>query len=232
MLTLVLLPGMDGTGQLFAPLIDSIASGVRIQVVRYPPDEASDYRQLTDLVRQSLPPDGDYVLLGESFSGPIAVSIAAELPPRLKGLVMCCSFVTNPQPQFFLFGPLLRFFPIGLASNSLAVRSLLGRFATAPLCASLQAAIQSVSAETLRARLRAIISVDVKAELAKITVPMLYIKATRDRLVPTRASEAIQGIQPSVSIVEVEGPHFLLQANAKEAALHINNFLLGLQNAT
>src|SRR5450631_1631029 len=98
---------MDGTGKLFAPLIEAISSNVRIQVVRYPVECAGGYKQLTDLVKQALPSEGDYVLLGESFSGPIAVSIAAELPPRLRGLVMCCSFVTNPQPQFILFSPLL-----------------------------------------------------------------------------------------------------------------------------
>ena len=38
-------------------------------------------------------------------------------------------------------------------------------------------------------------------------------------------------IQPGVRIVEVEGPHFLLQANAKAAAVPLNNFLVRVQNA-
>ena len=40
-----------------------------------------------------------------------------------------------------------------------------------------------------------------------------------------------QRIQPGVRIVEVEGPHFLLQANAKAAAVPLNNFLVRVQNA-
>ena len=77
---------MEGTGQLFAPLLEEIAPTVRVQVVRYPVNFTGGYRQLTDLARQSLPLTGDYVLLGESFSGPIAIALAlaAELSPRLK----------------------------------------------------------------------------------------------------------------------------------------------------
>jgi len=61
-------------------------------------------------------------------------------------------------------------------------------------------------------------------------VPILYLKATRDRLVPGKAWKAIQRIQPNVSIEEVDGLHFLLQANAKASAMLINNFLVELQN--
>lgn len=46
MLTLVLLPGLDGTGELFAPFIGAAEHGADIRVVRYPADEALGYAQL------------------------------------------------------------------------------------------------------------------------------------------------------------------------------------------
>lgn len=232
MITLVLLPGMDGTGDLFAPLIEELAPNIDIQIVRYPVDSTEGYDRLTDFARQSIPIDRDYVLLGESFSGPIAISIAAEKSSRLKGLVLCCTFATNPQPRFRMLRAMLNFLPIRVASTSIAARGLLGRFATQSLCVSLQTAIRSVKPETLRARMRAIIDVDVTAALTKVTAPILYLKATQDWLVSGKSSDAIREIQPNINMVEIEGPHFLLQASAIQAARHVNKFLIDVQNAS
>jgi pimeloyl-ACP methyl ester carboxylesterase len=49
------------------------------------PDDASDYATCEAIARAALPTDRSYVLLGESFPGPIAVSIAATAPPGLRG---------------------------------------------------------------------------------------------------------------------------------------------------
>ena len=95
---LVLLPGLDGTGDLFAPVVDALGPNVPTQIVRYPLSHASDYPTCEAVARGALPTDCPYVLLGESFSGPIAVSIAAAAPPGLRGLILCSTFVCNPQP--------------------------------------------------------------------------------------------------------------------------------------
>ncbi|MGH3626194.1 MAG: hypothetical protein ACRDRL_01935, partial [Sciscionella sp.] len=70
---------MDGTGDLFAPLIDALGDNIPCSVVRYP-DESLDYAGHEAIARAALPANGPYVILGESFSGPIAVSIAASEP--------------------------------------------------------------------------------------------------------------------------------------------------------
>jgi len=89
MLALVLLPGMDGTGQLFEPFVAALGEEFSVQVVRYPATEPLGYAELASLVRAALPTDRPFVLLGESFSGPIAISVAASAPPQLKE-VWCC----------------------------------------------------------------------------------------------------------------------------------------------
>jgi pimeloyl-[acyl-carrier protein] methyl ester esterase len=68
--TLVLLPGLDGTGDLFAPVVDALGPSVPTQIVRYPLSDASDYATCEAIARAALPTDGPYVLLGESFFGP------------------------------------------------------------------------------------------------------------------------------------------------------------------
>ena len=64
---LVLLPGMDGTGELFAPLVQALNPAVSTIVVRYP-DESLDYPEHERVAVAALPTDRSYVVLGESFS--------------------------------------------------------------------------------------------------------------------------------------------------------------------
>lgn len=53
---LVLLPGMDGTGELFAPLIEALRPDVTAVVVRYP-DLPLDYAAHTAFALERLPRD-------------------------------------------------------------------------------------------------------------------------------------------------------------------------------
>src|SRR5688572_19308619 len=93
---LVLLPGMDGTGELFAPLLEVLGSDIETLVIRYP-DRPLDYLEHESFVRAYLPHNRSYVVLGESFSGPIAISLAAAPPPGMLGYVLCVSFVRRPR---------------------------------------------------------------------------------------------------------------------------------------
>jgi hypothetical protein len=77
---LVLLPGLDGTGKLFAEFVKLLDPGVCAMVVAYPPDQPLGYEELDALVRGILDKprrDQRYVLLGESFSGPLAIRSAS-----------------------------------------------------------------------------------------------------------------------------------------------------------
>ena len=86
--TLVVLPGLDGTGLLTTPLLDALtARGVPAQVLRYPQEGPQDYATLAARVRLQLP-ETPFVLLGESFAGPLAVLLAAQTPPALRGVVL------------------------------------------------------------------------------------------------------------------------------------------------
>jgi len=96
---IVLLPGMDGTGTLSAEFVTALQPEVEALVVSYPNDPALGYTELERIARSWLPATRPFLILGESFSGPIAVSIAATQPPGLVGVVLCGSFVRNPSPS-------------------------------------------------------------------------------------------------------------------------------------
>ena len=221
---LVLLPGLDGTGTLFGNLIPALEPEFEPIIVRYPPDVPLGYAESEAIARQSLPAGKPYILLGESFSGPIGISIAASAPSGLKALVLCGSFASCPRPYLGRFWPLARHVPIQSVSKSFLSKYFAGRFSSPELHAALERARKSVDEQVLKARIAAVCAADFSAELRRVQVPILYLRASQDRIVPRAASEKIRRLMPSVRIVDIEGPHYLLQACADDAAEAIRRF--------
>lgn len=227
--TLVLLPGMDGTGLLFEPLVAALGARYPCHVVRYPTSQPLDYEALTAMARDAIPAQGPFVLVGESFSGPIAIALAAQGSPRLKGVILCCTFVRNPLPSLAFLSPTLACFPLQLVSIRAMVRVVLGSFFSWRLSDTLVRAIRQMSVEVLRARLKAVLAVDVSLELDRIKVPLLYLRASQDRLVPKAASQQVVQSCAPVREVVLRGPHFLLQASPHEAVVAMDSFLQSLE---
>ena len=94
---IVLLPGLDGTGLLFRPLIEKLPAYIKPIVVNYPTDEKLGYADLLPLALNALPKNEPFILLGESFSGPLSIMLAVSRPPGLKAVVLSTSFVKCPQ---------------------------------------------------------------------------------------------------------------------------------------
>jgi pimeloyl-ACP methyl ester carboxylesterase len=221
---LVLLPGLDGTGRLLRNFRDAIGAHTTTILVSYPTVRMLDYAALEAFVRSRLPRRKPFVLLAESFSGPIAIGIAANRPAGLRGLILACSFARNPIPMLAPLGPLIRLLPIRWAPVGLLAWPTLGRYATPTLRSELADALRRVSPSVIRKRLRLVVDVDVSPLLDRVAVPILYLRASEDRLVPRSGSYALAAM-PHVRFVEVEGPHFLLQANPSAAAAHVQEFL-------
>ena len=84
MITLLLLPGMHGTEHLFAPLIEALGSDLAIKAVTYPTTGALDYAELETIVRHAVPAEQPFVILGESFSGPIAIIVESPIADSIE----------------------------------------------------------------------------------------------------------------------------------------------------
>jgi pimeloyl-ACP methyl ester carboxylesterase len=231
MVALVILPGMDGAA---APRVDFAAAlgpGIEPHVVSYPPDPALGYMELEALARASLPTNRPYVLLGESFSGPIAISLAASRPQHLIGLILCVTFARNPLPVLASMPWLLPLVPFGLAPMRVISAVLLGRFATAPLSEAVRATFDEVSTQTFKSRLGAVARADMRPALANVRIPVLYLRATEDRLVPRRCADAIARVAAQTRIVDIEAPHMLLQVAPFTAAATVRAFVDTLPGA-
>lgn len=223
---LILLPGLDGSGRLFAPLVAALGAEVDARVISYPADRALGYPELADLVCPQLPADRPFVLLGESFSGPVAIRLAAARPPGLAGLVLCCTFARNPRPWLGLLArPLLPFLPIRQLPVAPACRLLAGRNSNPHWRAELRAALAPLTNAVLRARLRAVLRVDVRKEAAAVDVPVLLLRAKRDRVVPASAAGDLSRATPQAASVELDAPHLLLQVAADAVAIVLKRFV-------
>jgi len=89
-----LLPGLDGTGDLFAPLIPHLEPEFELSVVEY-----STQDSLADLVETALaqlPNKRNISLIAESFSGPVAISILAQGGALFGPSVLCATFTKSP----------------------------------------------------------------------------------------------------------------------------------------
>jgi pimeloyl-ACP methyl ester carboxylesterase len=225
--TLVLLPGLDGTGDFFQPLLEALGGDIRTHVVRYPGTGAYDYATCEQLVRAELPGDEPYVLLGESFSGPLAISLAAQAPRGLAGIILCCTFASSPRPRLRFIRPLLPFLPFHGSGSSLRLSRflVLGRWITPAIRELHQRILASVPAKTIRSRLEAVADCDVRAALASVRLPILCLVATYDRLIPRAAARLIQEHAPAATLIEIEAPHCLLQCEPRPAAAKIREFL-------
>ena len=211
---IVLLPGMDGTGWLFRRWIAAKPDRFELSVIGYPHDAALGYEELLPLVRARLPQDRPYLLLAESFSGPLGLMLAAEAPEGLRGLILCCTFAKNPLPLLGFVKPLLGVpgFP-GLPAllARLGHRALFGRFASRQTRGVLAEALARLRPSVLQARMRAVLGVDVTALLPQVGLPVLYLSADEDRIVPRSALRILMRALPQMQVSSIAAPHMLLQ---------------------
>ncbi len=224
MLTLVLLPGMDGTGVFFEDFAGALRPEFKPIIVVYPNDPSLGYAELEALARAALPQNEPYLILGESFSGPIAISIAASNPPGLLGLILCVTFARNPHPLLPLVSAILKPLPAWRVPRFIQQPNLFGRFNSSYLRAKLHKVRGLVSQKTLKSRLEAVASIDVSEKLRRVTVPTLYLRAKRDRVVSRASCDYIRKIHPSVEVVELDGPHLVLQTMPAAAAAIVGDF--------
>lgn len=222
---LIILPGLDGTGARLTPFLREMERAVPARVIGYPPDRPMGYAELESLVRQLLPEDGRFVLLAESFSGPIGIRLAADPPAGLAGLILCGTFAKNPFPWLRA----VRALAVRMPFKSLPrwLRALLMWGSGDPRRAPPRAerASAAVAKAVIRRRLHEVLTVDVAARLADIALPTLVLAATRDRILPAAAVRLLMQRTRHSELAEIDGPHLLLQSRPAESAAAVLRFL-------
>jgi len=211
---LILLPGLTGGDTFFAPLLSALSRHADATVVTYPETNISNYEALADHVVRALPTDGTYVIVAESFGGPLAVLAAARAAHKPSALVLTATFATNPVP---LLGLIMKTaLPGFLASKPVPViEAMLLQAGEHMTALHIFEAISALPRDVLLSRLNAVIKCDVRKPLAALDIPMLYLQGTKDKLMPAAQAVLMQRTAKNLRVVKVERPHFVLQYEAE-----------------
>ena len=222
---LVLLPGLDGTGKLFANFLEALDLSLSAHVVPYPPDVPLGYDELESLVRAALPTRQPFVLLGESFSGPLAIRIAARPPRGLVGLVLCVTFASNPFHKLAWARRLAAFLPLKSLPRWMRAPLMWGSASPSTAPRQSERAMAGVATAVIRRRIAELLAVDETAALAQISLPTLVLCAAQDRVVSKAATMRIMRGIPHARRVDIDGPHLLLQTCPQECAAAVLSFI-------
>lgn len=218
---IVLLPGMDGTGLLFEPLLALMS--VPCEVIAYSQIEDQSYEAIYTYVKNRIPNEPFY-LVGESFSGPLAARLATEKLENLKGVIFVATFLSCPSKLLVQLAqklPLKFFLKLPLATYFIRKYLIDGNFPV-PLFLT---AINEIPESTLKARLASLENLRNNFDANLSSIPTMYLCAENDLLVSQSHIDEFRNMFSEIIVTKVPGTHFLLQSNPQECAKHIHNFI-------
>lgn len=219
---------MDGSGALFEPFLRALPPHIRTVTLSYPSQTPLSYAQLAKYVRTSLPKDEPYILLAESFSGPVALLLAAEGDWNLRVIIFVASFASTPLGVWGrLIAPLPWETLFRIQPPMRVLRWLLMEPSTSQETAlAVRKAIGCVRPSVLAYRMKEALTADHTRLALGCRIRLIYFQAGRDRLIEKRIPARLCEVSSQVEVVTIPGPHLLLQCAPQACVSAMNN--LGL----
>ena len=240
---LVMLHGWAMHGGIFAPLTERLAMRFRVHVVDLPGhgfsrgEHGFDVSTSAKDIAAATPPA---LWVGWSLGGLIALRAALEVPDQVTGLAMLASsprFVSAPDwphgvaaTVFGEFAEELRVRYRHAVERFLALETMGSQHAQADLrelkCRVFERGEPDLPA--LEQGLSALDAYDLRAELARLAMPSLWIAGRRDRLVPPAAMQWAAARAPRARYLEINSGHAPFLEHAQEIADALADFATGL----
>lgn len=222
---LVVLPGMDGASELSSEFRALMETEFAVHAVDYP-NEPLSIDALAELVLRHVENFPEPVLIAESFSGPVAIEALHRMERFVAG-VLVCSFVVPPRSS--RWRPLVRSPMFKRPPPRWAIRRwMVGHDASEQSVSAVHDAIARVPPKVMASRVRAVLAMDSRRALSKVTVPLLAIRASNDRLVdPESAPEA----HKEMATTEIGGPHLALHCRPEASAAAVRGWLRDLEDS-
>lgn len=208
----VLLPGLHGSTALYDAFIALAPPWARCMPVPLPTLGDQSLDGLATTLEAELRRLEGFVLVAESFSGPIAVRLAARLGQKMALLALCNPLVEMPIAL-----------PAGLAASAATWRGMPAWTAAAVLAGGDRAlgkaaldGIRALPKKVLEARLASAFTATADEIAPLLAAPLLAVLGTRDRLVsPARTRALLKGV-PFATVVELDAPHLVVQTKPAE----------------
>ncbi|MBI4885987.1 MAG: alpha/beta hydrolase [Acidobacteria bacterium] len=218
---LVVIPGIQGRWEWMAPAIDALAQRCRVITfsladepscgARF--DPARGFECYVEQVRDALDQSGldRACICGVSYGGLIAAAFAARYPDRAASLVLVSALPPAWTPDrrvtFYLraprlLTPLFLFASVRLYGEIAAANPGVWRGAAAALRFAWRAATHRFSPRRMARRIRLLAAVNLRDELARLTLPALVITgdAALDRVVPVERTRDYARLWPGVRV--------------------------------
>ncbi|MCL4679014.1 MAG: alpha/beta hydrolase [Alphaproteobacteria bacterium] len=222
---IVLLPGLDGTGRLFEPLLAYIGDLPQHQVISYKniPQNLND---LAGDVEARLDKNRPVLLVAESFSSLVALRLLERGNLQLAGILFFAGFARAPCPLLInvaRFAPsfLIKFF----ASNRLLAKLF---FLTNKMPLDVfdlyVDVVRGIPADVFKIRLQ-ILHQAKKPPSFKTRVPFGLLRVKNDLLVSKRATDELSALCDDLFLREADGTHFFIQTRPEQSAGIIREFL-------
>ncbi|MCB0713053.1 MAG: hypothetical protein KDD67_12045 [Ignavibacteriae bacterium] len=231
---LILLPGLDGSVELYEPFCEVMRGELEGMVIGYPANYYLDLNSLVEYAEARIPETRPIVLMGVSFSSPIAARLLKRKKRNYIAAIFCTTFLISPHPILTRLASIL---PTNLFSYSLKMTPIVRLFfyekeSPLNLIQQFQEANAKLSPHVLGKRIASLIQVDERSSLEGIEVPCCYLQAKNDKIIPARALKAFRlsrepdsTSEHSLPLLTIAGPHALLQCKPKESWEAIKEFL-------
>lgn len=211
--TVVLVPGMNGSGELFYRQVPLLTRSYRVATYSLR-DNAESMKQLAEdlrrVVETAAPAERRAIVVGESFGGALALTFALNHPEHVSALVILNSFAYfAPQFRLRLAIAALAIVPWGAMT---LVRHLTAFRLHSPH--THRAEVKEFIARTAHAtregyvnRLRLLRGYDVRERLSDIASPTLLLAAEYDHLVPSVAQARFMADRVPSSVMRILSGH-------------------------
>jgi len=209
----VLVSGLDGTGQLFYRQVPLLAQTHRVATYALRDNAATMERLIDDLAQvidTAAPEQRRATLIGESFGGALALSFALARPEQVEALVILNSFPHfTPQVR-------LRLAVLGVSALPWGAMGLIRRLTAFRMHSrhTHRQELRTFMARTASAtragylnRLKLLTRYDVRERLAELRAPTLFLAAEQDHLVPSVAQAEYMARRVPGSTVRVLSGH-------------------------
>lgn len=236
----ILVPGMNGTGELFYRQIPRLERSYRVATYSLRDDAesldvlASDLAHAVDV---AAPDDRRAIIVGESFGGAVALTFAVQYPERVAALVILNSFAYfAPQHR-------LRLAIAGLSLVPWDIMPLVRRVTAFRLHSrhTHRTEVKQFIAMTARAtregyinRLKLLTRYDVRDRLQDIRRPTLFLASEYDHLVPAVEQARYMSARVPASVMRIlEGHgHICLIAPDLDLSVILDAWIGGTQTSS
>ena len=210
--TIVLVPGMDGTGKLFYRQVPLLAQHYRVVTYALRDSAPTMETLVEDLggIIDSVSPDRRAIVMGESFGGALALSFALARPQQVSDLVILNSFpFFAPQWRLRLAILGLRAIPWGAMGvvRRLTAFRLHSRHTHRDEIKRFLELTDQTTRSGYVGRLRILTQYDVRDRLPQLVMPTLFLAADNDHLVPSLPQARYMASRTPASCVRVLEGH-------------------------